>query len=57
MGDQQAGFDDDDGFEVVKEKPKREGQPREGQQQRRPFEGESAFGGGMPSFTRGGGNR
>lgn len=51
MSDQQAGFDDDDGFEVVQEKKKTHGQ------QRRGFEGESAFGSGMPSFTRGGGNR
>jgi len=41
-------FSDDDDFEVVKAKEKVV-RPR--------FEGEPTFGGGMPSFTRGGGNR
>lgn len=45
-----SGFDDDDEFEVVKEKKKGAGQ-------RRGFDDESGFGSGMPTFTRGGGNR
>ena len=43
-----AQFSDDEDFEVVREKKK---------PQRRQFDGDSAFGGGKPSFTRGGGNR
>jgi|Transcript_34682 hypothetical protein len=45
----QDDFEDDDEFEVVKEKKKTT--------QRRAFDGESSFGAGMPTFTRGGGNR